>query len=193
LPLFEYKTAELSADDIHITGIPMFDGGVTGPQGVQGELADDSEDDLFGEIVIANSAIRRDVRWMEPHAKEHYENIAQRGAVGVIVPTGDPDGKIVLRNAESIRAAFELPVLQVEPGAIKQLPSRLIIGGSATLTIDAHRLSSTATNVIANLASADASEKPGIGIMTPKSGWFTCADRARRRTHGLTRNCRGYE
>ena len=45
-PLFEYKTAELSADDIHITGIPMFDGGVTGPQGVQGELADDSEDDL---------------------------------------------------------------------------------------------------------------------------------------------------
>ena len=174
-PLFEYKTAELSADDIHITGIPMFDGGVTGPQGVQGELADDSEDDLFGKIVIANSAIRRDVRWMEPHAKEHYENIAQRGAVGVIVPTGDPDGKIVLRNAESIRAAFELPVLQVEPGAIKQLRSRLIIGGSAILTIDAHRLSSTATNVIANLESADASGKPGIGIMTPKSGWFTCA------------------
>ena len=174
-PLFEYKTAELSADDIHITGIPMFDGGVTGPQGVQGELADDSEDDLFGKIVIANSAIRRDVRWMEPHAKEHYENIAQRGAVGVIVPTGDPDGKIVLRNAESIRAPFELPALQVEPAAIKQLRSRLIIGGSATLTIDAHRLSSTATNVIANLASADASEKPGIGIMTPKSGWFTCA------------------
>jgi hypothetical protein len=174
-PLFEYKTAELSADDIHITGIPMFDGGMTGPQGVQGELADDSEDDLFGKIVIANSAIRRDVRWMEPHAKEHYENIAQRGAVGVIVPTGDPDGKIVLRNAESIRAAFELPVLQVEPGAIKQLRSRLIIGGSAILTIDAHRLSSTATNVIANLESADASGKPGIGIMTPKSGWFTCA------------------
>ena len=174
-PLFEYKTAKLNADDIHIAGIPMFDGGVTGPRGVQGELADDSEDDLFGKIVIANSALRGDIRWMEPHAKEHYANIAQRGAVGVIVPTGDPDGKIVLRNAESIRAPFELPVLQVEPAAIKQLRSHLIIGGSVVLTIDAHRLSSTATNVIANLESADASERPGIGIMTPKSGWFTCA------------------
>ena len=174
-PRFEYKTAELRADDIHVTGIPMFDGGVTGPRGVEGELADDSEEDLFGKIVIANSAIRKDMRWMEPHAKGHYESIAQRGAIGVIVPTGDPDGKIVLRNAESIREPFQLPVLQVEPDHIKRLRSQLIIGGSALLKIDGNRLSSTATNVLANLKPADNSDQPGIGIMTPKSGWFTCA------------------
>jgi len=174
-PRFEYKTAELRAEDIHVTGIPMFDGGVTGPRGVEGELTDDSDEDLFGKIVIANSAIRKDVRWMEPHAKEHYESIAQRGALGVIVPTGDPDGKIVLRNAESIRDPFQLPVLQVEPDHIKRLRSQLIIGASAILKIDGNRLSSTATNVLANIEPADNSDQPGIGIMTPKSGWFTCA------------------
>jgi hypothetical protein len=174
-PRFEYKTAELRADDIHVTGIPMFDGGVTGPTGVEGELADDSEEDLFGKIVIANSAIRKDMRWMDPHAKGHYESIAQRGAVGVIVPTGDPEGEIVLRNAESIRDPFQLPILQVEPSHVKRLRSQLIIGGSAILKIDGHRLSSTATNILANLKPADNGDRPGIGVMTPKSGWFTCA------------------
>jgi hypothetical protein len=42
------------------------------------------------------------------------------------------------------------------------------------LEVDGERLRSNATNVVATIAGTDP-ELPPIGIVTPKSGWFTCA------------------
>ena len=48
------------------------------------------------------------------------------------------------------------------------------MGGEATIEIDGDRLNSRATNVVATLPGSDEAAAP-IVVMTPKSGWFTCA------------------
>ena len=173
-PLFEYREAHLQVGETRIKGIPMFDGGSTAPRGISGVLTDEPEEDLMGKILVATSAMRGDSRWTNPHSKDHYQEFARRGAVGIIVPSSDPDGHIVLRNAEYIRSPFQLPVLQVTNRDITALRQHLILGEEATLIINASLLSSTATNVFADIGQPS-TDSHTIGIMTPKSGWFTCA------------------
>jgi len=153
----------------------MYDGGFTDYGGIEGDLCDDTETDLFGKIVVATSALRGDRRWTAPDARAHYEALREQGVLGVVVPSGDPEGQVILRNAEHIRTPFDLPVLQVAARDARNLTSALILGTvEANIEVDGERLKSRATNVIATVTGSDPDAAP-IVVMTPKSGWFTCA------------------
>ncbi len=174
-PRVEYRTARLTWPDGRIDGVPMYDGGFTPYGGIEGELCEDGDPDVFGKIVIATSAGRGDDRWSTPEVRAHYEGLAEQGAIGVVVPSGDPEGQVVLRNAEHILTPFHLPVLQVAARDARALASSLVLGGiEGTLEIDGERLKSRATNVVASVPGMDADAAPVV-VMTPKSGWFTCA------------------
>lgn len=173
-PRVEFRTARLTSPDGAIEGTPMYDGGFAPHGGVEGELCDDDAADRFGKIVVATSALRGDGRWTAPIARDHYEALADEGVVGVVVPSSDPDGAVVLRNAEHIRGPFRLPVLQVSAPDARMLTTAILLGATARLEIDGDRLTSTATNVVAEVAGSDLTLSPVV-VMTPKSGWFTCA------------------
>ncbi|MGE3960311.1 MAG: hypothetical protein AB7F65_01350 [Dehalococcoidia bacterium] len=174
-PRVEYRRARLTWPDGSIDGTPMYDGGFTGFGGIEGELCEDTDPDPFGKIVVAMSALRSDRRWTAPMALKHYQELEEQGVVGVVVPSGDPEGEVILRNAEHIKTPFNLPVLQVAAKDARRLASALVMGGvEGTIEVDGERLQSNATNVIATVAGSDPSLAP-IVVMTPKSGWFTCA------------------
>lgn len=174
-PRVEYRRARLTWPDGSIEGVPMYDGGFTGYGGIEGELCEDSDPDPFGKIMVATSALRGDRRWTAPMALQHYQSIEELGVVGVVVPSGDPEGEVLLRNAEHIRTPFNLPVLQVAAKDARRLASALVMGGvEATLEVDGERLQSNATNVVATIPGTEEALAPVV-VMTPKSGWFTCA------------------
>lgn len=174
-PRVEYRRARLTWPDGTIDGTPMYDGGFTDFGGIEGELCEDTDPDPFGKIVVATSALRGDQRWTAAMALAHYQALEEQGIVGIVVPSGDPEGEVILRNAEHIKTPFNVPVLQIAAKDARRLTSSLVIGGvEATLEVDGERLQSNATNVIATVAGGDAALAPVV-VMTPKSGWFTCA------------------
>ncbi|MBM3140001.1 MAG: Zn-dependent exopeptidase M28 [Chloroflexi bacterium] len=173
-PRVEVRRARLTWSDRTVDGVPLHDGGFTDQGGLEGELCDADADDVFGKIAIAASAFNGDRTWTGPEAHERYVALAGRGAIGLVIPTGDVDGAIVLRNAEQINRPTTLPVLQVALRDARALASALFVGGEGTLEVDGERLRSRATNVVAALPGSDADARP-VGVMTPKSGWFTCA------------------
>ncbi len=173
-PRVEVQRARLTWADGSVDGEPMFDGGFTRIGGLTGDLGEDDDPEPFGKILIATSALKADRRWVVPDARAHYAALENEGVLGIVVPTGDPDGEIVVRNAEHIRQPFGVPVLQVASKQARQLSAALVVGGEATLEIDGDRLSSRATNVIATLPGSDEAAAPLV-VMTPKSGWFSCA------------------
>lgn len=173
-PRVEVKRARLTWADGSVEGEPMYDGGFTRVGGVTGDLGEDGDPEPFGKVLVATSALRGDRRWSAPDARAHYSALRNEGVLGVIVPAGDLEGEIVLRNAEHIRQPFDLPVLQVAAKEMRRLSSALLLGGEATIEIDGDRLASRATNVVATLPGTDEAAAPLV-VMTPKSGWFTCA------------------
>ncbi len=173
-PRVEVQRARLTWSDGSVDGEPMYDGGFTRIGGVTGDLSEDDDTEPFGKVLIATSALKGDRRWVAPDARAHYSGFQQEGVLGIVVPTGDPEGEIVLRNAEHIRQPFNLPVLQVATKEARRLTAALLLGGEATIEIDGDRLNSRATNVVATLPGSDEAAAPLV-VMTPKSGWFTCA------------------
>ena len=157
-----------------IEGVPLHDGGFTDAGGIDGELCEDDDEDPFGKIVLATSALRNAPEWADRELPTRIEELIDRGCVGLILPQGDRDGEIVLRNAHRIDAPQPLPVLQIARRDAGTLQAQIVIRGEVILEADGERLRSNATNVIATIEGSDPDATP-IGIVTPKSGWYTCA------------------
>ena len=71
-------------------------------------------------------------------------------------------------------APLSLPVLQIAPRGSEALLEATASGGEGTLSIVGTRGPGAATNVVAEIPGSDPDAKPLV-LMTPKSGWFTCA------------------
>ena len=170
-PRVEHRVATLRWPDGETTGVPLSDAGATPRGGTSGALAAPDDDDIFGRIVVATNS---DQGFAGPAIYERLDELQAAGVVAVVLVSGDEDGDILLRNAERIDRPHPLPVLQVPLSETQTLISAVFIGAEATVEIEAERLNSTATNVIATLPGEDPDAAP-VGVMTPKSGWFTCA------------------
>ena len=173
-PRVEYRGASLTLGGERIEGVPLYDAGFTDYGGIDGEFCEDTDPDIFGKIVIATSAERGLPEWTGVAISDRIDELAQQGAVGLVIPHGDRDGQIVLRNAHRIEHPHVLPVLQIAPRDSRSLKSALLLGGEGVIEVDGERLRSNATNVIATIQGSDPQAEP-IGIVTPKSGWYTCA------------------
>ena len=173
-PRVEYRGASITVAGERIEGVPLYDAGFTDYGGIDCELCEDTDTDIFGKIVIATSAERGLPGWTDGAISDRIEELANQGAVGLVIPHGDRDGQIVLRNAHRIDHPHVLPVLQIAPRDSRSLKSAIVIGGEGVLEVDGERLRSNATNLVATIEGSDSQATP-IGIVTPKSGWYTCA------------------
>ena len=170
-PHVEVADARLSWPDGLVTGLPLYDGAFTGPGGVSGPIVQDDGADVAGALVVRRGDPNEPGMFLGPKVAADLETLRSRGARGVILVAGDDRGAPVVRNAERIDAPLDLPVLQIAPRASDRLPPP---GHTATLRIDARRSPAQATNVTATVPGRDPGAAP-IVLMTPKSGWFSCA------------------
>ncbi len=169
---FRFPRVEIHESSIRFGGWdipaePTYDGAFTDHQGVSGVLRTDSG----AGIVLMELGPERPER-MAAGIYTSFELARQDGASGIILVMGDPDGEIVLRNAERPLEPIALPVLQVSP--LDAEPLIDAVGSEVTMIVDGGRVDAPADNVVASVPGADAEAAPVV-LMTPKSGWYTCA------------------
>ena len=156
--------ASLTVRGRRIEGLPLFDGAFTGAAGVDGRL---------GSVPGADIAL-----------VETSPNAAAVGALGdarrasrhkaiVCVTRGGRPG-LCPSNAEAFLKPFGPPVLQVSGEDAGFLDESARQGAEVHLVAHVERTPAEALNVTAVLAGADRSLPPLV-VMTPRSGWWTCA------------------
>jgi hypothetical protein len=168
-PIGASLIARLSNDGRRIGGVPLFDGGFTDASGVSGRLGPLASDAPIGLIEIAPNTAGAG-----PLAEARRQN--RHRAIVAVTRGGRPG--LCPSNAESFLHPFGPPVLQVsseEAGSLTDLTGRSSNGGSeVTLIAHAKRTPSEVFNIIASIPGTNR-ELPPLVIMTPRSGWWTCA------------------
>ena len=165
-PRVDVRTGDVATAAGTVSGVPLYDGGATGPGGVSGPLVE-------AESVPGGIALWRAGSETPLHGPGIYGPLgeaAAAGTLGVAIIAGDDLGGPVVRNAERIDDPFELPVIQIAPRDAGPLTP----GSQARLTLDFARAPGRATNVVGMCPGADPAAAPVV-LMTPKSGWYTCA------------------
>jgi len=153
-----------------IDGVPLFDAGVTGGEGVHGRLGPLGSD---AEIGLAES---EPVRLSEPLiAQGNQVQEARRSRhQGVVVLTRGARPGLFLLNASSFTRPVGPPMLQISSSESDWLREQAGAHVEATLTSQVTRTAATAINVTAKVAGSRAALAPVV-LMAPRSGWWACA------------------
>lgn len=153
-----------------IEGVPLFDGGFTGPDGVHGTLGPLGSG---ADIVLVET---EPFTLIEPR-KELGGPIpeARRGPhKGVIILTrGSRPGLFVL-NAPSFKTPFGPPALQISSAESEWVKARAQERAEVSLVAPVERTTTQAINVTARITGSEPSLAPLI-VTTPRSGWWECA------------------
>ncbi|HET9321489.1 MAG TPA: hypothetical protein VFO27_16985 [Bryobacteraceae bacterium] len=158
-------TASLSAAGRRIEGVMLFDCGFTDADGVSGRLGLLQRDAQIGLTEIAPNAAG-----IGPLAETRRKN--RHRAIVVVTRGGRPG--LCPSNAESFLHPFGPPVLQVSSQEADRLTDLARQGSEVTLIAYAKRTPAEAFNVTATIEGANRALPPLV-IMTPRSGWWTCA------------------
>lgn len=165
-PKVECRAAHVEAGDSIVEGTPLYDGAATESGGIEAPL------------VLGGSAVAGKIVLLDQPGPDEFVSLLDpaRGEgrpLGVIAATGDPDGFVMLRNAERMASRSPLPVLQIARNDAASLLRIANTDHKVRLVIDSDVVPSRATNVVADIK-APASDGLVV-VLTPKSGWFSCA------------------
>jgi hypothetical protein len=147
-----------------VRGLPLFDGGSTGSNGVEGKLGPIGSDAEIGLLEVGAGEYQDDV---------DAERAAPRHAAYVVVTRGGSPG-LACRNAPRFLSPFGPPVLQVSGEAAGWLDETARKGSRVRLLACAARSPALSYNVVATLPGRDHTLPPLV-VMTPRSGWWQCA------------------
>jgi hypothetical protein len=157
--------ASLVVDGRRIEGLPLFDGGFTGPAGIEGRLGSLGSDAPIGFAEFAPNAAEAGALGEARRHNRHQAIVAvTRGARAGFCPS----------NADSFVRPFGPPVLQVASEEAPLLAACARQGTNVLLTAHAERVQAKAFNVVTSIAGTDKSAAPLV-VMTPRSGWWSCA------------------
>ncbi len=152
-------SGSLTSGGQRIEGVPLFDGAFTGSEGIRGRLGPLNSDAPIGLTQSAPNA-----SGAGPLGEARRQN---RHRAIVVVTRGGRAG-LCPSNADEFLQPFGPPVLQISS------EERVSEGNDAVLVAQVARTTAKAFNVTARIAGSDRF-KPPLVIMTPRSGWWTCA------------------
>ena len=164
----EVHDARLILGELQLIGVPLFDGGFSGPAGITGSLGPlGSEADIGVAMVppYENSEKVRAV--LAQRQTEHHR------AILLVTDQQLPPGVATL-NAESFLHPFGPPVLQLGGEHWPLLLDAIEGGRQGTVVVDCSYVPSQAFNVQATVVGSQPALAP-IVVMTPRSGWWACA------------------
>ena len=156
-------TAQATVGGKTYEGLPRFDGGTTGADGITGSLGALGSDAAIGLVATGARS--------EPYVEEAREASKHKAILQV---TATEKVGLTPINADRFTAPFGPPVLQLSNADQAALEDAAAAGAEATVAVDLTRTPCEAVNVEARLAGRDGSLAPLI-IMTPRSGWWSCA------------------
>ncbi len=158
-------TSTITAGSRRVEGLPLFDGGFTDARGVKGRMGALGSAAEIGVTELTPNAAERGALLEARRASRHLAIVAiTRGGRPGLCPS----------NAESFLHPFGPPVLQIsseESGWAEDLAKR---GSEAAVIAHVGRTPAEAFNVTASIPGKDPSLPPLV-IMTPRSGWWSCA------------------
>ncbi|HYL39037.1 MAG TPA: M28 family peptidase [Bryobacteraceae bacterium] len=158
-------TASLAVNGRRIEGVPLFDGGFTDGEGVRGRVGALASGAGIGVTEIAPNTAGRGALGEARRQNRHRAIVAiTRGGRPGLCPS----------NAESFLKPFGPPVLQVSSEEASWLADLTRQGSEAALVAHVERKAAESFNVTATISGSDPSLPPLV-IMTPRSGWWTCA------------------
>ena len=157
--------ATLTARGRRADGLPLFDAGFTGPNGVTGRLSALEGD---GDIGLVEAAPNTAGAGPLGDARR-----APRFKAIVCVTRGGRPG-LCPNNADSFLKPFGPPVLQLSSEHGEWLRDLAAQSAEVHLVAHASRSKADAFNVTTRIAGTDGSLPPLV-IMTPRSGWYWCA------------------
>ena len=155
----------VTANGRRLDGVPLFDGAFTDAAGVSGRLGSIGGE---GDIVLTQAAPNTAASGPLGDARR-----ANRHRAIICVTRGGRPG-LCPSNADSFLHPSGPPVVQVssEEGAFLEDCARQ--GTAVRVVARVTRTAADAFNVVATRAGADRAAPPLV-IMTPRSGWWTCA------------------
>ena len=154
----------IEAEGRRVVGVPLFDGGFTGSDGISGRVGALASEAEIGVVEAPPS---------EFNEAFDAERESHRHQAYVLVTLGGRQG-LAVRNAPRFLSPFGPPVLQVgseEREWIAQLSQR---GSQAHLVASIARKQAESYNVVARLSGQDPELRPLV-VTTPRSGWWHCA------------------
>jgi len=151
-----------------ISGVPLFDGGLTEPDGVEGTLAPLGEE---GDIAVT----RYGPHWSHPLTQK-LDKARKEDRYKAIVAIAD--GQLVrpglaLLNADSYMSVYGPPVLQVSTEHGQELENAAADRSMVRVIAHARMKQTTAENVGVRIEGRESDLKPLV-VMTPRSAWWTC-------------------
>ena len=171
------RHCSLDVDGRVVEGVPLFDGGTTGSEGIVGGLgmlnprptrATGSRDDAgIGVGAFGNAAAGMTGTLAAARRSQEY---------GAIVAVSKMDAGVeglALQNADRFTDPFGPPVLQVATEHETWLGKAAATAAEARLTAHVTRTPATGSNVCCRVPGRDPALKP-LTVVTPKSAWWVC-------------------
>ena len=150
-------------------GVPLFDGGLTGPEGVSGSLGALGSGSVIG---VTELGAEPTTRYLDARRARQHD------AIVAVTPTGPG---VALMNAVHFFEPFGPPASRWAarprpPGGQRgpHLAEQARRGSSARVVVSASRQAAETCNVTATIPGRDPSLAPVV-VMTPRSGWWHCA------------------
>jgi hypothetical protein len=159
--------ATLSVKDRRMLGLPLFDGGFTGPEGVAGKLVPLAEAGP-GDIALAELRPNSASTGAVGDARRRNSLLGIVCATRLEQPTG-----LSPSNADSFPSMYGPPVLQVGWEHMAFLQACAKDRENVRLVAQVRRASTEAVNVTARIMGSDPKLAPFL-VMTPRSGWYSC-------------------
>ena len=157
--------ASLAVNGRVIDGLPLFDGGFTDAAGIEGTLGTLESSAPVGLVDLppngAEAGALGDARRQNRHR-----------AIVAVTRGGRPG--FCPSNADSFVRPFGPPVLQVASEQGEFLARCTRDGVTVRLTAHVERRQAEAVNIVTRIAGSDGAAAP-IVVMTPRSGWWSCA------------------
>jgi hypothetical protein len=153
-----------------IEGVPLYDGALSGPEGLSGTLA------AAGPGAAGEVGFWLDVSPDAAGGRKFVEHRRTTKQSGLIAVTGGEKYRLTpglaLLNAESYDQPFGPAVVQVSSEARAAVEGAA--GSMVRLVSDARRTDVLAYNTLATVVGRDTTLPP-VCVMTPRSGWWQCA------------------
>ena len=156
---------EVRASRRQVTGLPLFDAAFTDAEGIRGRFGALGSD---AEIGLAEAAPNTSGAGALGEARRQNRH----RAIVLITKGGHPG--LCPNNADSFLHPFGPPVLQISSEEKPWLDDLARAGGEAKVVAQVKRSPAEAFNVTASITGTDKSLPPLV-VMTPRSGWWTCA------------------
>lgn len=149
-----------------IEGLPLFDGAFTDPTGIRGQMGPVGSDADIGVVSAApNTAAGGPLGDARRQSRHQAIVFITRGGRPGLCPS----------NADAFLNPFGPPVLQVSSENSALLDDHAARRSEAHFVAAATRTATTSFNITTTIPGPTASALSPLVVMTPRSGWYTCA------------------